>query len=631
MKQSIIKVLSVFLLATLFISCEDFLDAKSRSEMNEDLVFADPVKTEGVLFKIYHFMGTNNSYRNRIILSMDWNTDIEQYSPQNGETMVVDGGNDAAFSWYAVSSGNQRNILTDGWNFIYKAIEQANQIVTGIEKFGDLTNPRTRALYAEAITLRAYLYTDLIKWWGDVPARFENATSDNIFIPATNRTEIYERLLSDLLIAQEYIDWAGEGNASSNVTRVNKAAVKAMRARIAMYAAGYAQYPKDFTPAGQVLKVGTNAQVAKNVTPQRETELYEIARVETKSIIEKYGKSKLINNFEDVWKAISGQKFMWNQTESLWEQAYRNQFMYNTMLLCGTPNRWNAKSGGAGGKVVMVPSFYYDYAAGDSRRDVSAVPYKWTATSPDGVAAPPTDNGVYQELERNFFKITLAKLRAEWLPTGSYMSSSNDSYAHLVVVRYADVLLMYAEACLKTNVDIADGLEKFNWVRERAFGNANNNKAVLTMENIIDERAFEFVGERLRKYDLIRWGLLKSKMDAAISNVYKLEAQEAPYQDVPLSVYTRSVTGPYPNSQILRIWGLNRGEFGLPADVLSFTYTGPIKIAVTNSAIGNKYFLYNVNPTVASANNFDPEFRALIPFHNNVIGTNVNLKNQYGY
>ena len=576
-------------------------------------------------------MGTNNSYRNRILLSMDWNTDIEQYSPQNGETMVADGGNDAAFSWYAVSSGNQRNILTDGWNFIYKAIEQANQIVNGIEKFGDLTNTRTRALYAEAITLRAYLYTDLVKWWGDVPARFENATSDNIFIPATNRIEIYERLLADLLHAQDYIDWAGEGNASASVTRVNKAAVKALRARIALYAAGYAQYPKDFTPAGEVLKVGTNAQVAKNVTPQREAELYEIARIETKSIIDKYGKSKLMNSFEEVFRAVSGQKFMWNQTESLWEQAYRNQFMFNTMLLCGTPNRWNAKSGGAGGKVVMVPSFYYDYVTGDTRRDVSAVPYKWTATNPDGVAAPPTDNGVFQELERNFFKITLAKLRAEWMPTGSYMSSSNDTYAHLVVVRYADVLLMYAEACLKTNVDVADGLEKFNWVRERAFGNSNHNKSVLTMDNIIDERAFEFVGERLRKYDLIRWGLLKSKMDAAISNVYKLEAQEAPYQDVPLSVYTRSVTGPYPNSQVLRIWGLNRGEFGLPADYLSFAYTGPISIAVTNSSIGNKYFLYNVNPNVATANNFDPEFRALLPFHNNVIGTNVNLENVYGY
>lgn len=631
MKQSVIKMLSVFLLATLFISCEDFLDAKSRSDMNEDLVFADPVKTEGVLFKIYHFMGTNNSYRNRILLSMDWNTDIEQYSPQNGETMVVDGGNDAAFSWYAVSSGNGRNILTDGWNFIYKAIEQANQIVNGIEKYGDLTNPAMRALYAEAITLRAYLYTDLVKWWGDVPARFENATSDNVFIPATNRTEIYERLLSDLLHAQDYIDWAGEGNASASVIRVNKAAVKALRARIALYAAGYAQYPKDFTPAGHVLKMGTNAQVAKNVTPQRETELYEIARQETKSIIEKYGKSKLMSSFEGVFRAVSGQKFMWSQTESLWEQAYRNQFMYNTMLLCTTPNRWNAKAGGAGGKVVMVPSFFYDYATGDTRRDVSAVPYKWTATSPDGAAAPPTDNGVYQEFEKNFFKLTLAKLRAEWMPAGSYMSSSNDTYAHLVVVRYADVLLMYAEACLKTNTDVADGLEKFNWVRERAFGNASNNKATLTIENIIDERAYEFVGERLRKYDLIRWGLLKTKMDAAISNVYKLEAQEAPYQDVPLSVYTRSVTGSYPNSQVLVIYGLNRGETGLPSDILSLAYTGPTKISVTNTSIGSKYFLYNVNPTVANKNDFDPEFRALLPFHNNVIGTNVNLINQYGY
>jgi hypothetical protein len=321
---------------------------------------------------------------------------------------------------------------------------------------------------------------------------------------------------------------------------------------------------------------------------------------------------------------------MWSQTESLWEQAYRNQFMYNNMILCTTANRWNAKAG-AGGKVVMVPSFFYDYASGDTRRDVSAVPYKWTATSPDGAAAPPTDNGVYQELEKNFFKLTLAKLRAEWMPTGSYMSSSNDTYAHLVVVRYADVLLMYAEACLKTNTDVADGLEKFNWVRERAFGNASNNKAPLTIENIIDERAYEFVGERLRKYDLIRWGLLKTKMDAAISNVYKLEAQEAPYQDVPLSVYTRSVTGPYPNSQVLVIYGLNRGETGLPSDILSLAYTGPTKISVTNTSIGSKYFLYNVNPTVANKNDFDPELRALLPFHNNVIGTNVNLINQYGY
>ncbi len=518
--------------------------------------------------------------------------------------------------------------MTDGWNFIYKSIEQANQIVNGIEKYGDLSNVKIRALYAEALTLRAYLYVDLIKWWGDVPARFENATSENINIPPTNRMEIYDRLLSDLLLAQDYIDWAGEGNASSSVTRINKAAVKAFRARVALYAAGYAQYPKTITPAGDVLKTGTNAQVAKNVTPEREKELYDIARVETKSVIEKYGKTKLMNSFEDMCKAVSGQKFAWAQTESMWEQAYRNQFMYNTMLASGTRNRWDDKMGG--GKVYMVPSFFYDYESGDKRRDVSAVPYKWMATNVS-TTSPPTDGGVYQEIEKNFFKLTLAKLRAEWLPQGSYIPTSNDTYAHLVVIRYADVLLMYAEACLQTNTDVADGLEKFNWVRERAFGNTSKNKTTLTLNDIINERAYEFVGERIRKYDLIRWGLLKTKMDQAVSNVYKLEAKETPYQDVPLELYTRNIPGPYTNSQILKIWGLNRGESDAPSDAGSFTYTGPTKISVTNSAIGNKYFLYNVNPNVATANNFDPEFRVLLPFHNNVVGTNTNLKNNYGY
>ncbi len=629
MKNLIKTILLLVSLSVVVSSCEDFLDTKSKSDLNEDLVFVDPVKTEGVLFKIYQLMGTNNSYRNRMLLSMDWNTDIEQFSPQNGETMAADGGNDAAFSWYAVTSGNQRNILSDGWNYIYKAIEQANQVVNGIDTYGDLSNPKIRSLYAEAIALRSSLYIDLVKWWGDVPARFENASSDNVFIPATDRIVIYNRLLDDLLLAQDYIDWAGEGNASSSVIRINKAAIKALRARVALYAAGYAQYPLDATVVGDKLKTGSHAQVAKNVTPEREAELYEIARVETKSIIDKYGKGKLMGNFEDVWKAVSGQKFEWNQTESLWEQSYRNQFMYNTMLLCSTINRWNAKST-AGGKVYMVPSFFYDYDEADSRRDVSAVSYKWTATGYTS-DLPPTDTGVHQEFEKNFFKLSLAKLRAEWLPAGLYMSSSNDSYAQLVVVRYADVLLMYAESCLKTNVDVGDGLEKFNWVRERAFGNTSHNKSSLTFDDIVDERAYEFVGERIRKYDLIRWGLMKTKMDDAVANVLKLSNQEAPYEDVPLSVYTRSIPGKYTNSTELVIWGLNRGEEGEPADLASFSYTGPTKVSVTNSSLGNMYFLYNINPNVATTNDFDPEFRTLLPYHNSVVETNVNLQNKYGY
>lgn len=624
MEKTIIKLFALLITIFSVISCDDYLDEVSESDMNEQTIYSSPLLTEQTLAGVYQYMGTNNAYRNRIVLSMDWNTDIEQYSPQDGSTMALDGGNDAAFAWYAVSSGNGRNILTDGWSYIYRAIEVTNLVISGIKEYGDLENEKMRFLYAEALALRAALYIDLCKWWGDVPARFIPVDDSNIYPEITSRIEIYNHLLNDLEEAQNYVDWAGEGNASSSVIRVNKAAVKALRARIALYAAGYAQYPLSITPAGHVLKVGKNAQVAKNVTPQRESELYEIARKETADIIEKYGKSKLMSSFEEMCKAVSGQKFEWSQTESIWEMSYRNQFFGNTSLANGTKNRWDAKV--AGGKVFMIPSFFYDFEKGDKRRDISAVPYKWSANTPPSDPGD-DDGGVFQVLEKNFFKLSLAKLRAEWLPSGSYIPSSNDTYAHLVVVRYADVLLMYAESCLQLNKDVADGVQKFNWVRERAFENSNHNKTSLTMNDIMNERAYEFVGERIRKYDLIRWGKLKEKMDKAIENVYKLEAQEAPYTDVPLVLYTKEEDGPYQKSKVLKIWGLNRGELEEP-DEPGYSATS---ISITNSSIGNKYYLYNINPNVATVNDFDPDFRSLLPYHNTVISNNTNLENKYGY
>jgi len=633
MKVIIIKVLSLIILATCFVSCEDFLTTRSKSSFPIEDVFKDASKIQGVLFNAYNIMAQNNVYRNRILLSTDWNTDIEQYSPQNGSTMAIDGGNDAAFSWYAVSSNNARNITSDGWNGIYQAIEQTNQVISGIETYSDTTNIQVRGLYAEALTLRSYLYVDLIKWWGDVPARWVPTENDNISrnitLPPTSRDDIYTHLLSDLLTAERYVNWPGETDktlniaGSSSVIRVNLAAVKAFRARVALYAAGYSLRPLSFVSPQTPKYVGSHAQIAKGVTADREQELYTIARTETKSIIDKYG-NKLLPNYVDVFKAVTNQIYTWGQTESLWEQAYRNQFFGTTMLADGSITRWDDK--GSGGKLFMVPSFFYDFRTGDKRRDVSAVPYKWTGTTPL-VGPPPTDAGVTQTLQKNMYNLTFAKLRPEWFSTGSYLSSANDTYGHLVVIRYADVLLMYAEACLNTNTDQADGAVKFNWVRERA----GIPDTTLTMDNIVNERAFEFAGERIRKYDLIRWGIMKSKMDGAIANVYALYNKQAPYANVPPSVYTRLVVGPYPNSQVLVIWGLNRGETGTPPDAGTFTYTGPTSMSITNSSLANKYYLYNVNPDVATVNDFNPELRALLPFHSLVMAANSYLVNQYGY
>ena len=63
---------------------------------------------------------------------------------------------------------------------MYTGIERANLCIRGLRNFGDIENNEDMAyLLGEALTLRAVYYADLIKSWGDVPARFEPTTPEN--------------------------------------------------------------------------------------------------------------------------------------------------------------------------------------------------------------------------------------------------------------------------------------------------------------------------------------------------------------------------------------------------------------------------------------------------------------------
>ncbi len=87
----------------------------------------------------------------------------------------------------------------------------------------------------------------------------------------------------------------------------------------------------------------------------------------------------------------------------------------------------------------------------------------------------------------------------EYADTGSdHMSRANDPK-----LRYADVLLLYAEACVALNSDMADGLAALNKVRVRA---GLEPLASMTYQDVKDERRAEMWGERDRYFDLVRWG-----------------------------------------------------------------------------------------------------------------------------
>jgi hypothetical protein len=168
-----------------------------------------------------------------------------------------------------------------------------------------------------------------------------------------------------------------------------------------------------------------------------------------------------------------------------------------------------------GGDAGPVPTMWFKYDPNDTRRDITCVNWRW-------------NNNDEQELV-GIQKWYFGKYRWEWMTRNPY-KGGNDDGVKPVVLRYADILLMAAEIANEQG-DLNKAKSYLLPVRERAF-KGHEDQAETYVERIsskeamfdaiVDERAFEFCGEMTRKFDLIRWGILKEKMDQAIAEMKDL-------------------------------------------------------------------------------------------------------------
>jgi hypothetical protein len=117
-----------------------------------------------------------------------------------------------------------------------------------------------------------------------------------------------------------------------------------------------------------------------------------------------------------------------------------------------------------------------------------------------------------------------------------------------IVIRFSDVLLMYAEAVNElNNGPDATAIAAYEEVRRRAFrGNAALIGTTPTTKTgffdaIVDERFREFGHEGIRKYDLIRWNLLTAKLAETRTRLVQLRDRTGPYTNVPQYIYWRNV------------------------------------------------------------------------------------------
>ena len=522
-------------LAGLVSSCD--MDAPTISTLDETSVFSTYSLAEAEVMSIHISFGETNSYRGRFLPYYGINSDVETSSSSTPSFSKSTDDKLSLGNYATLSTNSQMNTDNNAYAKFYEGIERANLAINGIRKYGNIEQNKDMAhLLGEALTLRAVVYNDLTKAWGDVPARFEPNSSENMYKGRTNRDSIYKVLLADLKEAEDYCYWPKESSITKTTERVSKAFVKGLRARIALYACGYGL-------RGDGYRLPKDADLSKD-------KMMQIVKEECVDVIN-HGSNKL-GEFKANFVKLCEDNVAAGD-ESLWEIPFsdgRGRVLYTWGVKHNAKDQYTQQA--QGGVNGPLPTLFYDYDVDDIRRDITCVPYDWSKELVEGKS--------HQQL-RAINKWCFGKLRYEWMKRN--VTSSNDDGINWQYMRFADVYLMAAEAInyldgpaaawpyMKPILDRALPAEKVAKLQTKYTASKD-----AFQEGIVEQRAFEFAGEALRKCDLVRWGIIDKKMEEAKQKLTDLANRQGAYADLPEKLYYKLDS----DGETLIIYGLNHGD-----------------------------------------------------------------------
>ncbi|MCI7360587.1 MAG: RagB/SusD family nutrient uptake outer membrane protein, partial [Prevotella sp.] len=354
-------------LAAIVSSCD--MDAPTISTLDESSVFSTYSLAEAEVMSIHISFGETNSYRGRFLPYYGLNTDLETGSGTYPSLKDQATDKQSLWNYSTLSTNGQMNTDNNAYAKFYEGIERANLAIEGIRKHGNIEHNKDMAhLLGEALTLRAVVYNDLVKAWGDVPARFVPNNPTNVYMPRANKDSIYKQLLADLAEAEQYCYWPKESSITKSTERVSKAFVKGLRARIALYACGYA--------------LRSDGYRRSNDPELSQDKMMQIVKDECIDIINQ-GCNKL-GDFKSNFVKLC-QDNVTAGDESLWEIPFsdgRGRVLYTWGVKHNAKDQYTQQA--QGGVNGPMPYLYYDYDVDDIRRDITCVPYDWSKELTEG-------------------------------------------------------------------------------------------------------------------------------------------------------------------------------------------------------------------------------------------------------
>ncbi|WP_255435711.1 RagB/SusD family nutrient uptake outer membrane protein [Bacteroides sp. HF-5092] len=571
MKKNMKNLKNIFTMAlvtTCMSACTGFLDIEPETTLTGKNFYKSPDDIRSALYSTYSSLRDNGLYSASIYLFGDVRSDVA-FPNQTNYYANTFRHEIEKFTISANNSGNQNY-----WAHHYKGIIRANTVIEkGKELFGN--DEAVQKYIAEAEVLRALFYFNLVRAYGGVPIIMDipQEYTDSRGHLRASTEEVYIRILTDLTTAIESNNlYRSTNNGEKTPTgRVNKYAAEALLGKVLL------SMPNDITEAAYPnVEAWKDISANPNITvfyPETTTTQYEAAKYYLEDVINNGG-YELYPNFSELFKPTNK-----HSSESIWEVEYktgqaeglgspfytlfspasyapRNKANSNGYIPSPISNQGNGACAPTGYFMDMAKkwdSMYPDYqyevrkfddviytdtriSNGNIKLDTDGVSYLPVNENKDytqNVAYP------YDPYTGTSFRTSVKGFSADdqWM-CGKYMGSSeykvNDSDDNWYILRFADVLLLLAEA----EAHISDGVlsqsvlnNTINLVRERAgivpylaSGDSNKEWVLDTPEKvyqaIYDERTLELAFEGHRWFDLVRSGKAVEVMNQHFTNFY---------------------------------------------------------------------------------------------------------------
>lgn len=498
---------------TLFTSCQDWLDMPSENKFDSVTVFQSISKAE---------MAVLGAYKSAISQEMFY-----QLLSGTDECASTELNNSKGiFSRYSYDSSNSAGNST--YTSMYSTIEQANNCIKGLNLMSASNDEEQKLidkLIGESLALRAYAYFHVVRLFGDVPfSLVPIVDAPSITSGRYDRDKIYDQCVADLQEATKLIPWKNEGNIPAE--RISKQAAYGILARVALHAAGYSlRFDIESFDASSI-------KLSKRSDQERVRELYTIASEACKEVIGRK-ENRLENNFDQVWRDLLCKRY--NQ-ESIFEHGMYG-IDHNDIRLgytTGIPTPSGNKPYGRGApQLIAMPTLYFEYDGMDQRRDATICNYEIRSNNNVATMLPYSSRAI-------------GKYRGTWKSERGSSDSRRDINAP--ILRYSDILLMYAEAENElNNGPTASAVDAFEEVRLRAFmGDKNLIGTTPTSKEdffnaIVQERKLEFAFEGMRRGDITRWGIQYEILTEEKAKLIRMADHVDEYSNTPRYVAYKSL------------------------------------------------------------------------------------------